>query len=297
VIPSLSPARDQTAHGIVMMLLAVLCFTAMDALVKFLVAGYPAAQLMFVRFGLQFAIVLGLLLARGALGEALRTRFPRLHMLRAVLQFATVGFFFTGLAHVGLLEAQALADLSPVLITLGAALFLGERLDRARVIGVVAALAGALLVLRPGFGVFTPAALLPVAAAVSYAGFALITRRVGSQESAWTSMIYAAGFGTLAGGLLALPGWQPVATGDLPLFLAIGLLGTAAQLFLVRAFSLAEASVVAPFSYAGIVCAALWGLLLFGAVPDGWTLSGALVIAAAGLYVWRGEVRAASRAA
>jgi drug/metabolite transporter (DMT)-like permease len=297
VFRSPSPARDQTARGILLMLLAVLCFTAMDAVVKLLVAGYPAAQVVFVRFGLQFVLVLGLLLAWGTLGAALRTRFPGLHLLRALFQFATVGFFFTGLAHVGLLEAQALADLSPVMITLGAAMFLGERLDRARVIGVVAALAGALLILRPGLGVFTPAALLPVAAAVSYAGFALITRRVGPEESAWTSMIYGAGFGTLAGGALALPGWQPVATGDLPLFLAIGLLGTAAQLFLVRAFSLAEASVVAPFSYAGIVCAALWGLLLFGAVPDLWTLCGALVIAAAGLYVWHGEVRAASRAA
>lgn len=291
------PTRDQSAQGIVLMLLAVLCFTTLDAVVKLLIAGYPAAQLIWVRFAFQFLLLLGLLAMRDNARAILRTRFPGLQLLRAALQFATATLFFSSLAHIGLVEAQALADLSPVLITLGAALFLGERLDRARVIGVLVALAGALVILRPGIGVFTPAALLPIAAAVSYAGFALITRRVGSQESPWTAMFYGSALGTLAGGAWALPGWQPVEAGDLPLFLAIGLLGSGAQLCLVRSFSIAEASVVAPFSYAGLLCAALWGMILFGAVPDLWTVVGALVIAGAGLYVWRRETMAASRAA
>jgi drug/metabolite transporter (DMT)-like permease len=141
------------------------------------------------------------------------------------------------------------------------------------------------------------AALLPIGSAIAYAGFALITRRVGSQESPWTSMLLSSAFGTLAGGALTLPAWQPVAAADLPLFLAIGLLGTGAQLCIVRSFSLAEASVVAPFSYVGIVCAAVWGIVLFGAFPDGWTVLGALVIAGAGIYVWHRETRAASRVA
>jgi drug/metabolite transporter (DMT)-like permease len=295
--PALAPtASDRKARGILLMLCAVLCFTAMDALVKLLIAGYPAAQLLWVRFALQFAIVLAILSVRGTLRATLRTRFGRLHLLRAALQFLTGIFFFSSLAYIGLVEAQALADLSPVLITLGAALFLGERLDRSRLIGVVVALTGALVILRPGLAVFSPSALLPIAAACSYAGFALITRRVGSQESPWTSMVYASAFGTLAGGAIALPGWQPLATDDLPLLLAVGLLGTGAQLFVVRSFSIAEASVVAPFTYAGLLCAAVWGLILFGEVPDIWTVLGALVIAGAGLYVWHRETRAASRA-
>jgi drug/metabolite transporter (DMT)-like permease len=290
-------ASGHTARGILLMLLATLFFTAMDAVVKGLVGQYPTIQVIWARFFGQFVIVLLILLPRGGLRPAPQTRFPRLHLLRAVLQFGTAGLFFLSLSHIGLAEAQALADISPILITLGAALFLGERLGPRRLLGVVAAMIGALIVIRPGFAVFTPAALLPIGAAVCYAGFALITRKVGMQESAWTSMIYAASFGAVAGSLLMLPVWQPIATADLPLFLLIGVLGTGAQLCIVRSFSVAEASVVAPFAYAGILFAIFWGIVLFAEYPDLPTLVGALVIVAAGLYVWHRETRAARGAA
>lgn len=287
-----SPTPHNTARGILLMLVGVLLFTAMDAVVKGLVGGYPAMQVVWARFAGQFVIVAALLAARRELGAALRTRFPGLHVARSVFQFGTAGLYFAGLAYVGLAEAQALADISPVLITLGAALFLGERLGLARLFGVLAAMAGALIIIRPGFGVFTPAALLPLGSAVCYAAFALITRRVGAHESPWTSMIYAAAFGTLASSLLLMPIWQPIAPQDVPLFLLIGVLGSAAQLCLVRSFSMAEASVVAPFGYIGILFATGWGILLYDEWPDGWTILGALVIVLAGLYVWHRETRA-----
>jgi drug/metabolite transporter (DMT)-like permease len=296
---SLAPPAvpGQTARGILLMLLATLLFTAMDAVVKGLVQSYPTMQVLWARFFMQFAFVVLILLARGGLGASLRTRFPRLHLLRALLQFGTAGLFFLSLGHIGLAEAQALADVSPVLITLGAALFLGERLGPRRILGVLAALVGALIVIRPGFSVFTPAALLPIGAAICYAGFALITRKVGMQESIWTSMIWSAAFGSVVAGVLMLPGWVPITATDLPLFLLVGVLGTGAQLCIVRSFSVAEASVVAPFGYAGILFAIFWGAALFGELPDPATLFGALVIVAAGLYVWHRETRAARGAA
>jgi drug/metabolite transporter (DMT)-like permease len=296
---SLAPpaVSGQTARGILLMLLATLLFTAMDAVVKGLVRDYPTMQVIWARFFMQFGFVVLILLARRGLSAAVRTRFPGLHLFRAILQFGTVGLFFLSLGHIGLAEAQALADVSPVLITLGAALFLGERLGPRRIFGVVAAMIGALIVIRPGFAVFTPAALLPIGAAICYAGFALITRKVGMQESIWTSMILSAGFGTVVAGLLMVPVWTPIATSDLPLFLLVGVLGTGAQLCIVRSFSVAEASVVAPFAYAGILFAIFWGAVLFGELPDLATLFGALVIVAAGLYVWHRETRAARGAA
>jgi drug/metabolite transporter (DMT)-like permease len=287
------PTPHNTARGILLMLVGVLLFTAMDAVVKGLVGGYPAIQVVWARFAGQFVIVTAILLARRDLGSALRTRFPALHLARSVFQFGTAGLYFAGLAYIGLAEAQALADISPVLITLGAALFLKEKLGPRRILGVLAAMAGALIIIRPGFGVFTPAALLPIGSAVCYAAFALITRRVGAHESAWTSMIYAAAFGTLASTVLLIPVWQPIAASDVPMFLLIGVLGSAAQLCLVRSFSMAEASVVAPFAYVGILFATGWGILLYDEWPDGWTILGALVIVLAGLYVWHRETQAA----
>jgi drug/metabolite transporter (DMT)-like permease len=283
-------AHSQVTRGVALMILAILFFTAMDATAKGLIERYPAPQVIWVRFVGQLALVLVIL--RHHLGPVLRTRFPVLHVWRSASQFGATTFFFLSLPHIGLAEATAIADINPVLITLGAALFLGERLGPRRIAGVVVALIGALIVIRPGAGVFTWAAVLPLFCALSYATSALLTRKIGAQESVWASMVYAAVFGTIVAGM-ALPFvWQPIATGDLWRFGLIACLGTVAQLCIIRSFSITEAGIVAPFAYLGIVFAAFWGVVLFDQWPDRWTVIGALVIVSAGLYVWHRENRA-----
>lgn len=289
------PRPGATGRGILLMILAILLFTLMDALAKGLVARYPAPQIVWARFAGMLLIVLVLL--RGRAAAFLRTRHPGLHALRALSQFGATTAFFLSLGHIGLAEATALSDVSPVLITLGAALFLGERLGPRRILGVAAALAGALIILRPGMGVFTPWALLPLFGACCYAANALITRWVGPRESLWTPMLLGAILGTVLASLPLPAVWTPIAPPDLWLFAAVGALGTGAQLCLIRSFTLAEASVVAPFSYLGIVMAAVWGLVFFGEWPDALDALGALVIVLAGLYVWHRETLAARETA
>jgi drug/metabolite transporter (DMT)-like permease len=287
--------QSSVTRGILLMILAILLFTAMDATAKGLISRYPAPQVIWTRFAGQLFLVLVILGPR--MGPALRTRFPVLHFWRSASQFGATTFFFLSLPHIGLAEATAIADINPVLITLGAAIFLRERLGPRRLLGVVVALIGALIVIRPGGGVFTWWAILPLCCAISYALSALLTRKIGSQESVWGSMVYSALFGTLVAGL-ALPFvWQPIATSDIWLFVLVGCLGTGAQLCIIRSFSITEASIVAPFAYLGIVFAAGWGILLFDQWPDGWTVIGALVIVSAGLYVWHRENRASAAAA
>lgn len=288
------PTERDTARGILLMLLAILLFTAMDATAKGLIERYPVAQVVWARFAGQVLIVV--LLLRGAVMTALRTRWPLLHLVRAICQLGATGCFFASLPHIGLAEATALTDLNPVLITLGAALFLGEKLGPRRLGGVVVAMIGAMIVIRPGMSVFTPAALLPLAAALFYTANALLTRRLGPLESFWTPLLLAALFGALATSAVQPLVWQPVAMEDLPLFLLVGCLGTGAQLCLIRAFSMAEAGAVAPFAYVGILFATGWGILLYDEWPDLATIIGALVIVAAGLYVWHRETRANRKA-
>ena len=216
------------------MTLAILLFTAMDAAAKGLIARYPAPQVVWVRFAGQLVIVALLLGPR--LGKALRTRFPVLHFWRSAFQFGATTCFFLSLPHIGLAEATALTDINPVLITLGAALFLGERLGPRRIAGVIVALIGALIVIRPGAGVFSWWALLPLCAAVNYTGNALLTRKIGAQESPWASMIYAALFGTLVAGAVLPSVWQPIDSADWWRFALIGCLGTGAQLCIIRSF-------------------------------------------------------------
>lgn len=289
-----TPSASQTRKGILLMLGAVVCFTAMDAVAKSLIATYPTAMVIWARFVVMLGLVI--LLLRHRIGILLRTDHLMLHVLRSVLQFATVYLFFLSLSYIGLAEAQALTDINPVLITLGAAVFLGERLGPHRVAAILVALTGAMIVIRPGFGVFSPAALLPLAAAVTYAAAALITRKVGAVESPWTAMLYASCIGSVLATLPLPFVWQPVATGDLWQFVLLGALGTGAQLLIIRSFSVAEASAVAPFAYSGLIMAVVWGILFFDEYPDLATVIGALVIVAAGLYVWHRETRIARRA-
>jgi drug/metabolite transporter (DMT)-like permease len=172
-------------------------------------------------------------------------------------------------------------------------LFLGERLGPRRLFGVFAALAGALIVIRPGADVFTPAALLPLGAAVAYTGNALLTRYIGPKEAPWASLMYGALFGAVVLAPFLPAVWVTPSLFDLGLFCLVGCLGTAAQLCIIRSFSMTEAAIVAPFAYLGIVFSTLWSILLFNDWPDLWTVIGALVIVAAGLYVWHRETFAA----
>ena len=278
--------------GVVLLAFAIFCFTAMDALAKHLVALYPTAEVVWARFAAHFLFVL-LYLGR-RIGPALVTTMPWLHVARSLTQLGATVFFFASLNYVGLAEATALAGINPLLIILGAAFFLGEPLGRHRIIGVLAAMIGALIIIRPGMGVFSSAALLPLACAFSYAANMLLTRLVGSRESPWAAMIYASGGGMILTSLVLPFYWQPIALGDIPAFLALGALGALAQLFIIRAYSMAEAGAMAPFGYLDMVFALVWSVAAFGDLPDTFTLFGALVIAVAGLYVWFQETRQAA---
>lgn len=283
--------RQDTTRGIAFMILATLTYVVMDATAKQLVGHYPALQVVWVRFAGQF--LFSLLIVNRQARMLFRTPDTGLHVVRGLLQIGTILLFFASLPHIGLAEATAIGDSGPVLITLGAALLLGERLGPRRVIGIMVALGGALIIIRPGAGTFTPWAVLPFLSAVCYAGYALLTRRLGRAESPWTAMLWGGLVGTTITGL-ALPFfWTPVATEDLWLFLIIGVSGTVAQIFLIVAFSIAEASAIASFVYLDIVFASIAGIVIYNEWPDRWTVLGAFTIAAAGLYVWHREHRAA----
>jgi len=278
-----------TGKGILLMLVAILCFTAMDAVAKHLTGSYPAMQVVWARYALPTLGILAWLALRRGFAAALATRKPGLQALRSVLQVATTFLYFAALAKMGLVEAAAIAETAPVLITLFAAIFLGEQIGPRRGIAVAVALVGAMIIIRPGTEVFSPWAFLPLAAAATYAGYAVATRSLGPHESLAGSLLWTSGLGLLVTSAILPFVWQPVAAADAWAFAAIGLLGGLAQIFFVRALAGAEASALAPFGYVGLIFAAFWGYVGFGEVPDGWTILGALVIAGAGIYVWHRE--------
>lgn len=284
-----------TAQGIVLMLGAIFLFSSMDATAKMLMARYAPMQVVWARYAGMMLVVTLVLAPR--LGPLLRTRRVGLQLLRSAFLFAATVSFFTAISHMDIAAATAVMQVHPVILTLGAALLLREPLGPRRLFGVGAALCGALIVIRPGTEVFSWTALMPLLGGIFYASYALTTRFLGRDEPILTSFLYTAIIGTVAASVLAVPVWTAPSLPDAALFLMLGAVGAAGQFLLIRSLTLAEAGAVAPFGYAGVVFATLWGLLAFGEVPDLWTVIGALVIVGAGVYVWHRETRARAAAA
>ena len=279
---------NQTQNrAILLMIAAILSFSVMDAAVKALAPSVGVLPSLWARYAGQMALVLILVAPR--LRQVAKTRYPKLQFLRSVLLMAATAFFFTGLSLIPLTDAAALMAINPVLITLGAALFLGEALGIRRITGIAVALIGALIIIQPGSEVFSPAALFPLAAAACYSSYALLTRHIGPDEDYWTSLFYTGLVGTVLLSLAVPFAWQTPDQAALALMGTVAVAGTAGQLFLIRAFSQGEAAMLAPYSYVGLIFSAVWGLVFFAEVPGFWTIIGTLVIAGAGLYVWHRE--------
>jgi len=284
---------DQS-RGIVILLLAVFCFSMMDATAKYLGEFYHPGQVVWARFMGNLAVLV--IFYRSRFFPSLRSRQPMLQFWRALTQLASVSLFFTAIQFIGLAETTAIMDLNPVLITLGGALFLGEKIGWRRIMGILAAMIGALIIIRPGAGVFHPAAILPLIGAVTYASGALLTRVVRSDSLA-TSLIWSVMVGSVASTVAVPFFWQAIQFEHLWAFLIIGVFGAVSQALLIHAFSLAEAGAIAPFGYTGLIWAALWGFLFWGVLPDIWTVIGASIIVCAGMYIWWRETRLARQEA
>ena len=269
---------------ILLMIGAIFCFASMDATAKYLMKEIGPAQTIWARYTFQAILVTVLILPK--INIYGKTKYPKLQFLRSVALMMATTLFFFAFSRLGLAEASAIFNISPVLITLGAFLFLREQIGLRRVIGIFVSLLGALIIIRPGSGVFTIYALLPLGAAIFYSTYSLVTRFVGADESPWTSLFYSAIFGTICYSIYIVFHWNPMSNNALLLTIIIGLFGTAGHICLIRALTLGEASLVAPFIYTNLLFTTIWGLVLFGNFPDFWTICGALIIVAAGVYVW-----------
>jgi drug/metabolite transporter (DMT)-like permease len=269
---------------ILLMIGAIFCFASMDATAKYLMKEIGPAQTIWARYTVQAILVTVLILPK--INIYGKTKYPKLQFLRSVALMMATTLFFFAFSKLGLAEASAIFNISPVLITLGAFLFLREQIGPRRVIGIFVSLLGALIIIRPGSGVFTIYALLPLGAAIFYSTYSLVTRFVGADESPWTSLFYSAIFGAICYSIYIVFHWNPMSSNALLLTIIIGLFGTAGHICLIRALTLGEASLVAPFIYSNLLFTTIWGLVLFGNFPDFWTICGALIIVAAGVYVW-----------
>ena len=287
-----SARRDRSLHGIALILVSTLFFSCSDVLIKHLSSSLPAVEIAWLRYLTFSLLVLPALLRPGAAG-ALRTSRPGLQILRALGMVASALLFTVALRFLPVAEATATNFVSPIFITALSIPFLGETVGWRRWTAAFAGLAGVLMVIRPGTAGFDPATLISILAAFSWAVAAIATRKIGGADRPATTLAYSAFVGFLV--LTAFlpfdwvqPNWREMGLG-----LCVGLVSTIGHWLIVLAYRRAKASTLAPFSYAQLVWSIGLGILIFGAVPDAWTLLGATIIAGSGLYTaHREHVRA-----
>ncbi len=276
-----------TAQGIVMMIVAVATFSLMDVIAKQLSTRYDPLQVVWARYTFHTLVVFLWFAPR--LTTLLRTDHLGMQLLRSAFLFGATFSFFTSIAHIGLAQATAVFDVNPLVVTVLAFVVLKERAGPRRIIGVCVGLVGALIIIRPGTEIFSPYAALPLLGACCYASYVISTRFLGRDESSLTSLLYTTLIGTVVASALVPSVWIMPSATDAVLMLAMGVIGGSGQYCLIRAFTLAEAGIVAPFSYVGLIFAVVFGYVFFAEVPDAMTFVGALVIVVSGLYVWHRE--------
>jgi drug/metabolite transporter (DMT)-like permease len=279
--------RHDPAHAALLMLTSTLLFAVMAVLIKHVSATLPNEMVVFFRNSIGLLVLLPWLL-RGGL-SALATRNLRGHLLRSTAGLAAMYCYFYAIGHIPLAEATLLNYSTPLFIPLVALVWLGERPPRRLWPAVLLGFAGIALILKPGMGLFTPAALIGVAAGLLTAVAMTGVRGLTRTEPPLRIVFYFSLIATLVSSVPLAWAWRSPSVGLWALLLAVGAVASAAQVLMTRAYAHAPAAQVGPFSYAAVVFAGVAGWLWWEETLDVLSLAGILLVSIAGAAAIRRE--------
>ncbi|MFV0359627.1 DMT family transporter [Tropicimonas sp.] len=281
--------EERPLAGVLWMVLTGLCFVGVQATVKHLGGRVPAAEAAFLRYLLGLVFLIPMIPAfRHA---RLSRRALALFGLRGVVQGAGVIFWFYAMTRITIAEVTAMNYLSPIYITLGAALFLGEPLAARRLAAIGVAFLGALVILRPGVRALDAGHLAMIATALLFAGSYLIAKRMTGEASpqvvvGMMSLCVTIVLAPFAAAVWVMPGWA-----DLGWLMVVAGFATAGHYAMTLAFRAAPMAVTKPVTFLQLLWASLMGLWLFGEPIDNWVILGGVLIAGAVVYISLREAR------
>jgi drug/metabolite transporter (DMT)-like permease len=290
--------RDHPARGVLMMIAAQAVFGVTDALQKWLMDSVPLMLVVCSRFALFVIFLAPAVLRRPARVAASPGR--GLMILRGCAFLGATVLTAAALVRMPLATVTVLAFVGPFVVTALSALVLGEQVGWRRWSAIAVGFAGMLIVVRPGAGAASLGwdALLVLAAALCWSVGIIATRKLAGRADATTMLIWHAAVACALSLPFAIVTWKTPSAIEAGLLLVNGCVNLVGQWLIVRALQLAPVATVAPLTYTVLLWAILLGWLVFGTLPDGWTLAGAGIIIASGLYVWwREQVRARRRGA
>jgi len=279
-----APVRaDRPFKGIALILLSTLFLGTSDVTSKYLSATLPSVEITWIRF-LVFTLIMVPSMVPGSPLFSLPTGRLGLQLVRGAALLGSSLFFISGLRYLPMAEASATSFVSPLFVTALSIVFLGESVGIRRWLATAIGLLGVFIVLRPGTSAFHPAAFFPLVSALCWGSTLILTRMMSSSEHAMTTMTYSALAGLFIPSVLVPFVWVAPTLHDILFGIFIGVASTAGQWIVVLAFRYAKASVLAPFSYIQLVWVSTLGFIVFGEVPDFWTVVGAAIIVSSGLY-------------
>lgn len=268
------------------MLVTGLCFVAVTALVKIMGPRVPAPQAAFLRYLLGLVFILPML--RPLLAARLTGRQWALSGARGFVHSFAVMLWFFGMTQIPLAEVTAMNYLSPVYVTIGAALFLGEKLAMRRIVAIAMALLGALIILRPGFRELNAGHLAMLVAAVVFAASYLLAKILADEVSPAVVVGMLSIWVTIGLAPFAAAVWVTPTVGELAILLAVACFATAGHYTMALAFQAAPMTVTQPVTFLQLVWAAALGAVFFGESIDIWVVTGGVVIMASVSFItWR----------
>ena len=300
-IPSATPVtvypskpQGSPMRGIAYMAGGMFLFSAVDMQAKFLSDSLHPIQIVWSRQLGLFLGVLTLIALRGV--SVLHTKRPILQIGRGVLAAISATFFIIAIRYVPLADAVAVSFVAPFIVTLLGALILREPVGIRRWVAVSIGFAGTLIVMRPGMGVLHPAVGLVLIAASAFACRQVLSRALSGTDAVQTTVAYTA---IVCSALLTIPlpfVWQAPQMGlEVVVLVSMALMAATAEVLVIMALEAAQAVVVAPVMYSLLIWGTFYGWIVFGELPDMWTLVGALIIVATGIYTLNRERLAAKR--
>ncbi len=285
--------QNNTLLGIWLMIATTLIFAGQDGISKHLAGEYNVFMVVMIRYWFFAAFVVAIALRKpGGLREVVKTNQPALQIFRAVLLVLEIYVMVTAFTLLGLTESHAVFTSYPLLIAALSGIVLGETVGWRRWSAIGVGFIGVVIILQPSGGVFSIYALVPLAAALLFALYGLLTRYAARQDSAATSFFWTGTAGAVAATLVGAWFWEPMTGPDWGWMALLCVVGATAHYCLIKCYEVAEAGVVQPFAFLQLVWASGLGIALFGETLRINVAIGAVIVVAAGLFtLWRENKR------
>jgi drug/metabolite transporter (DMT)-like permease len=284
----IAPQSGAASRGIALFLATIFIFASLDTLPKYMTRDFHVVQIAWGRYVFSSVFLL-VLVPRYGLVRPLRSARPWFQIMRAMLLAAVSLMFFTAVSYMPLVNVTAIGFAAPLILTALGHFVLGERVGLRRWLAILVGFTGVLVIIRPGVDVVHWAAIMALAMAASNAVYQLATRMLAGVDSPQTTIFFTNIAGSIGFSFVVpffwtspgLFGWLSLAT--------LGFMGGLGHYLLIQAFGHAPVSILAPYAYTAILWVTISGYLVFGQLPDLWTIVGAAIIIASGIYVFYRE--------